>query len=178
MVQVDYDSPEPRSPEQIRALARAYNAESAQLQAAAGIDPAKCLRIGIKSGREQTKFRPYFGALNERLWVSPEDGWVDHDIETHWQGVRELSPKSTDLVVRAAGIGVSYVANPGYDNLEAESMAWAIDFVVDPKMGDLRRYEILARRFGIEPSLAREAHEEQALHLENIRGVAAQGVIP
>ncbi len=40
MVQVDYDSPERRSPEQIRALARAYNAKSAQLQAAAGIEPA------------------------------------------------------------------------------------------------------------------------------------------
>ena len=86
--------------------ASAFNAESARLQRAVGVDPRECLKLGIVPGDAETEFVVQFSYLQLGIWISPAAGfWREHDEECHDQRIRELHPNGAKTAIYGATVG-------------------------------------------------------------------------
>lgn len=135
------------------AEAQAFNDDIARLQAAAGVNPAECLRVGIVAGSKRTGLELMLPALQQGIWITPQENasppsiaWREHDERLHWPGVRDLHPQSVRVVKWAAAYA-QHMLNTG-DTRSAEVIADKIDLFVDPE-SDFARYSRLLESVGI-----------------------------
>ena len=104
-----------------------FNAESAVIQEALGIDPSRCLRVVRGPGEKTVLLEDLFSNLKQGLWPTPED--EEHDRLYHWRGVRELHPVFIPMVLWAATIGEKALVEGRRS--AAEAIGDALDLVVN-----------------------------------------------
>ncbi len=110
--------------------ATAFNAESARVQRAVGVNPRECLKLGILPGDARTELDELFSYLQLGIWISPAEGyWYDHDEELHRGRIRNLHPNTVKTIINAATIGEEQLLQGKVKS--AERIGTNIDILID-----------------------------------------------
>lgn len=109
----------------------AFNEHSAQLQRAAGVDPALCMKIvevKSRSGR-RISIEPFLAGITIREWVTGRRGEVRaHDESLHFGVIRQLHPDLLAMLSYNANLGVVALET---DGLEGRAKAIRIGRNID-----------------------------------------------